>query len=145
MVRKIEFKDINECIKIAKIIFNTEDYSFDIEKELKAAFDYNNIQFTIPEYFIFQEDNIIKGFAGLSNSGFDNQIFGFFSCYVLPEYQGKGIGKKLTEARIKRINDIGAEMILSTTRKPWHLERFGFKKMNLEIEHDWITMYKQLK
>lgn len=57
MVRKIELKDISECIKIAKVIFNTEDYSFDIEKELKAAFDDNNVQFTTPEYFIYQEDN----------------------------------------------------------------------------------------
>ena len=142
MIENLKKSDIDECVEIAKIIFNIDNYSFDIKKELLLAFDDN--QFTKPEYFIYREDNIIKGFAGLANTGFDNQIYGFFSCYVLPQYQFKGIGKKLVEARIQRLIELKAEMILVTTQKIWHLERFGFEIIETKTKYKWTTMFKQL-
>lgn len=136
MIRKLKLSDINKCIQICEKNFKIEGYSYNVEKDLKFQFQENNINL---EFYIFEENNIIKGLAGLSNCWFDNQAFGLFTCYIDPIYQNKGIGKKLTEFRINRIKEIGGRVIFSSTKKPWHLERFGFKQIKSPYD-DWKIM-----
>jgi hypothetical protein len=46
----------------------------------------------------------------------------------------------LTEKRIQKIREFGGEIVFSSTAKPWHLERFGFKKITDETDGCSIMM-----
>lgn len=128
MIRRLNYEDVDVCNSIFSINFGIEGYSYDIKSELLSSFI--KTQFIIPEYYVYEEENIIKGVGGLNNVGWDDSVFGICSCYILPEFQSKGIGKTLTKFRIDRIKELGGEIIFSTTKKVWHLERFGFKVIN---------------
>lgn len=137
MIRRLERKDIQACVELCELNFKIEDYSYDVRKELAQSF--NDNQFIKPEYFIYEEDGIIKGLAGFSETGFDNGVFGLFTCYVHPEYQKTGIGRKLTEKRIELIKNKNGDVIFSTTKKKWHLERFGFIEIKSPYK-EWSIM-----
>lgn len=141
MIRKLEFQDIKKCVSICESNFIVDGYSYDTKMEFQSQFENNNNQL---EFYVFEEDGIIKGVGGLANCWFDDGVFGLCTCYVLPDHQGKGIGKKLTEYRINRIKELGGEIIFSTTKKTWHLERFGFKIIESPYEK-WSLMQLIIK
>lgn len=123
MIRSLTKLDIPRCVEICNLNFIQLNYSYDVEKELNTQFQSN---FVTPEYYVYEEDNIIKGLGGLSSVGFSKSIYGLFTCYVDPKFHYKGIGKALTEFRINRIRELNGYIIFSITRQVWHLERFGF-------------------
>lgn len=123
MIRPLTPSDIPTCVELCENNFKLLDFNYDIGKELLAQFD-NNIREI--EFYVY-DDGVIKGFAGLANCWFDDGVYGLCSCYVHVDHHGLGIGKELTEYRINRIKELGGEIIFSTTKQPWHLERFGFE------------------
>ena len=125
MIRILDKKDIPTCIEIFHKSIESEP--FDIQKELEEQFNETTIS---PEYYIFEENDIIKWFGWLSNCRFDDEAYSIWRCYVLPEYQWKWIGKKLVQHRIDRIKELWGTVIFSTTQKMWHLERFWFKEID---------------
>ena len=131
-IRNLEKSDINECIEIFKLNQPTEgwlDYPENrLIQEIEASFLDNH--FCKPEYFVSIMDEKVVGFAGFGQLGFDDGVYGLFWIQVHPLYQKIGIGKKLTEIRINKIKKLNGELIIATTKKIWHLERFGFQQVS---------------
>lgn len=125
MIRLLNKNDIPVCIEIFHK--SVEHTPFDIKQELQEQFKETIFA---PEFYIFEEDNIIKGFGWLANCRFDDEAYSIWRCYVLPEFQWKWIGKTLTQHRIDRIKELWWTVIFSTTEKMWHLERFWFKEID---------------
>ncbi len=128
-IRDLQPDDIPNCVELFKLVASGEDWNDMIddfaEQELWPMF--REGQYVKPHYFVCEVDGKLVGIAGYSKSGFDNEIYDLFWAIVHPEYQNQGIGGKLTETRINRIRELGGTVILSTTRKDWHLKRFGFE------------------
>ena len=121
--------------------FAASDYRYDVVHALRSHFVEDG--FVKPEYVVFEDEGIIKGVAGFSRSVFDSGVYGLFMCYVHPQFQNEGIGRALTEARIDMIRKQGGLSILSTTRKVWHLARFGFREISSPYP-DWHIMQLML-
>lgn len=122
MIRKLEKADIPACVEVFQKKFT--EYSRDVEKEMLAQFK-NNI-FDL-EFYLFEEDTIIKWVASRSNCMFDDSVYGLISCYVLPEFQGKWIGSRLTEFALKRIKELWGEVVFTTTKETEFFHKFGFE------------------
>lgn len=125
MIRLLRLEDIDTCVHIFEK--SIESDPFDIRKEFLEQW---NKTTNSPEYYIFEEDNIIKWFWWLANCRFDDEAYSIWRCYVLPEFQWKWVGKTLTQHRIDRIKELWWTVIFSTTEKMWHLERFWFKEID---------------
>jgi len=107
MIRAAELKDIDAIAKIIVSAWKTA-YIGIIDPEYSNNLNYNrfikifteNIQ-KKKETILVNDENGINGFvSGIKhdNSQYDCEIVGL---YIKPEYQGKGIGKKLVEEIIK--------------------------------------------
>lgn len=131
IIRKLSKIDIPACVEIFKLnmaLENWENYPDEnLIRELNAAFETNI--FCIPTYYVAEWRNDIVGFAGYGRLGIDDGLWGLFWINVHPNHYNKGIGEKLTTIRIDDIKKNDGEIILATTKKIWHLERFGFKKV----------------
>lgn len=89
MIKQLEKFEIEEVMDIW-LKTNITAHSF-IAKEYWIK-NYNIVKeeyFPISKTFIYKEDNIIKGFISIIDNSFIGALF------VLEEYQGQGIGKKL--------------------------------------------------
>lgn len=89
MIKRLEKIEIEEVMDIW-LKTNITAHSF-IPKEYWIK-NYNIVKeeyFPISKTFIYKEENIIKGFISIIDSSFIGALF------VLEEYQGQGIGKKL--------------------------------------------------
>ncbi|EJP6472319.1 N-acetyltransferase [Clostridium botulinum] len=89
MIKRLEKIEIEEVMDIW-LKTNITAHSF-IPKEYWVK-NYNIVKeeyFPISKTFIYKEENIIKGFISIIDSSFIGALF------VLEEYQGQGIGKKL--------------------------------------------------
>jgi GNAT superfamily N-acetyltransferase len=83
-----------------------------------------------PRFWVARGYYEIIGFAGLCQSGINYHVFEFTWCNVLPEYQGKGVGRALVERRIEAARDAGGKVIILTTMKPEVYLRYGFKVLS---------------
>jgi N-acetylglutamate synthase-like GNAT family acetyltransferase len=137
MIRPLELNDVSACITISKIIFKAENYEYDVERYLRSHFDPH--QFIRPDFFVYEGSGIIQGLIGFSETGFDSGVFGIFMCYVHPDFQNRGAGKALTERALLEIKKRGGLSVFATTRKAWHFERFGFRKIRSPYP-DWDIM-----
>ena len=124
MIRKLEKEDIDECIKICEENFEKEGYSYDMKAEFLFQFQ-DTLNHT--EHYIFEDEGVIKGFGGLSNSWFDSCIFGLCNFFVKLEFQKQGIGTALVNHCINRIKELEGKMVLLTTMKVNFFKRFKFK------------------
>lgn len=91
------------------------------------------------EYFVIREENIIIGVARIQ---FPHGTCHLDRMVVLPEYQGKGIGKDLTQFIINLAKERGANKVwLDTTpalKSAVKLyESMGFKEVGFFKEHYW--------
>ncbi len=60
-------------------------------------------------FLVYEEDNIIQGFASFSDIG--NTLFKLHKLYVYTTMHGKGIGKALLDEVKKRVVEIGGNAI----------------------------------
>jgi GNAT superfamily N-acetyltransferase len=97
------------------------------------------------KYFVALVNGGVKGFAGVKKTGVNTKaIFEFPWCIIHPEYQGHGLGRALTEARINYVREAGGSVILLTTPHPQVYEKYGFRVL-MKIP-DWADnlMVKEL-
>ncbi|MDU4884409.1 MAG: N-acetyltransferase [Clostridium celatum] len=90
MIKEFKMDYLDEVMKIwLETNINTHDF---IEKEYWIN-NFDLVKKILPnaKIYIFQENNIIKGFIGIIEDGY---IAGLF---VKEEYQREGVGKKLIE------------------------------------------------
>ncbi len=84
------------------------------------------------------------GFAAYQPSMKMKGSFDFIWIAVDPTYQGGGVGKTLTDWRIKRVKERGGQMIELVTQKPAYFSKFGFFKLH-HLGNEWYLMLKLLK
>lgn len=89
MIKQLESSEIKEVMNIW-LKTNLKAHSF-IPKEYWVK-NYNIVEkeyIPVSETFVYEGDNIIKGFISIINESFIGGLF------VLEDYQGQGIGRKL--------------------------------------------------
>ncbi|RUM59490.1 MAG: N-acetyltransferase [Persephonella sp.] len=116
MVRKAKLKDANQI----KDIIN-----FYVPQGLLLPRSLNNIYENIRDFFVYEENNRILGVVSLHIYWED--LGEIKSLAVLPEYQSKGIGKKLIKACLKEGKELGLKKVFALTYVPNFFEKLGFK------------------
>lgn len=101
MIRELENKDIDKIMEIW-LESTIEAHKFMKKQYWEINYDtVKNVYIPISNTFVYEEDDIIKGFISVINNEFIGALF------VDIESQGKGIGKCLinyTLARYKKLN-----------------------------------------
>lgn len=105
MIKKFKKDNINEVMQIW-LETNIKAHNFIPEDYWLENFEYTKKAILQAEVYIYQKEDKIVGFSGLS----DNYIGGIF---VLPKYQSQGIGKEILEY----LKDIKTELSLSVYKK----------------------------
>lgn len=135
-VRPLTRDDIPQCKAICEQAFEEGGYTYDVVAEIERSL--GEPYFNQPYYYVY-DDGHVKGVAAFANSGWDDSVYGVFSCYISKEYRGIGIGKELTSFRLQKILQLGGQIVFATTKETWHLERFGFKVIDSPYG-DWKLM-----
>ena len=120
-IRRLKISDKPICNKIFNLNCIYEKWEISEWKKLSAALD------NIDNFFVAIMNRELVGFSGYDKLNINDAYYGLFWCQVHPDFRNKGVGRLLTERRISAIKeDRNAEAIISSTNRPWHLERFGF-------------------
>lgn len=130
-IRNLKKEDISLLSKIVSLNYSKK-FGENSKKEILAHFENKTIP---PQYLVAEENGKIMGFAGYIQSWMDYSVYNLFWVNIHPDFQGKGIGKKLVSTVIKKIKNVRgqnkAKMILLTTTKPkFYSDNFGFKIMS---------------
>jgi N-acetylglutamate synthase-like GNAT family acetyltransferase len=92
--------------------------------------------------FVYEEDNIVKGFVSGENEKKNNCEIG--ALYVGPEYQGQGIGTKLLEYMKKYYKNVGYKKLIIWTIKGLQNNKF-YEKHGEEINEEKEYNYGEKK
>lgn len=115
---------IKECAAIAKELWPNEAR---VHRHITHELHNPDIYFIVAK-----KDKEIVGWAGWSWSSISYDIAEFVWCNVKTEYQKQGIGRLLTEARLKAIKSFGiAKLIMLTTGKPIVYKKYGFNTVGV--------------
>ena len=137
VIEKMLESDFKGVVKVLIESLNNEgeDWNHDTSlTHIKQNYD--------PEYcFVAKEENIIVGFliGGESTMFNMNGLFLDLIC-VLPEYQGKGIGRKLYEEFKTLAKESGKEGFILLANPNWKSFDW-YKKMGYE-KTGWVELYK---
>lgn len=125
MIRTYSKKDKLKVIELLRK--NTPEY-FDVSEENDFE---NYLENKVEEYYVFEENSEIIGSGGV-NYFTEEKIARISWDMIDPKYQGSGIGKKLTQFRIKHLNSNSKieHIIVRTTQ---HVFKF-YEKMGFELE-----------
>ena len=116
-IRIMTKRDIKRCAEIAYLNWpDKRRVSRHLVHELK-----DHINFLVAEI-----DTEIVGWAGWVWSKISYDVAEFVWCNVHPDHQKKGVGKKLTLARIKAIKAHDGKLIVLTTCKPDIYRKYDF-------------------
>ena len=123
MIRRYKTEDKNELIELIRL--NTPQY-FDPSEETDLS---NYLDNELETYFVIEADHQIVGCGGINYEA--NATIGIISWDIIhPNYQGKGIGKKLLLHRIKVLKD-NHQIKYIRVRTSQHTDKFydkcGFK------------------
>ena len=125
MIRTYSHQDKPQIIELVKQ--NTPKYFHPSEeKDLEHYLDHD-----LEDYFVFEEDSEIIGCGGINY--FPDQKLARLSWDIIaPKSQGKGIGKALTQYRIKHLIE-HPEIDIISVRTTQLAFRF-YEKMGFELE-----------
>lgn len=125
MIRKYATKDKSQAIELLRK--NTPEY-FDASEET----DYKNyLENEVEDYFVYEEDSKIIGVGGINY--FPEEKLARISWDMIdPNYQGKGIGKKIVQHRINHLNN-NPTIELIVVRTTQLVYKF-YEKMGFELE-----------
>jgi ribosomal protein S18 acetylase RimI-like enzyme len=98
-IRLMKKEDVITCAAIVGANYSKK-YQKSSTFELLDMFNKISIK---PTYFVAEEKEELVGFAGFIQSWMDYNIYQIFWVNVLPEWQGKGIGKALVAKIITEI------------------------------------------
>lgn len=126
MIRKLKESDINRVMDIW-LNGNIEAHSFINTEHWKSHFDMAKEGILSAEVYLYEENNVIKGFIGIT----ENYIAGIF---IANNFRSKGIGRAL----IDYVKSIKKELTLNVFMKNERAIKFylsnGFKIVNEEVE-----------
>ena len=96
-------------------------------------------------FLIFKEEEMALGFISFQHQYQDQQITRIHKIYILPNNQGKGIGKKLLKAAIRLANENKSERLSLNVNRFNNAQHFylkcGFtivKEENLDIGNNYF-------
>lgn len=94
-----------------------------------------------PHYFVAEDSNTgeIIGFTGLRDCFILTHAFECIWINVKHEYQGKGIGKLLNDARIKKFKEMGGRVLWVMTKNLKFFGAAGFKTIRV-YDDGWNLM-----
>lgn len=131
MIRAFSNKDKPKVIELLRK--NTPDY-FHTSEEMDFK---NYLENEIEEYYVYEENSEIIGAGGINY--FTQQKLARISWDIIdPKFHGHGIGKKLTQHRIKRINkntDIEFIIVRTTQLVFKFYEKMGFELEKVEKDY----------
>ncbi len=87
---------------------------------------------TKPLFFLAYEDDVCLGFASCENNYLNKKVTRLHKIYILPEAQGKGVGKTLIEKVVAIAKENQSELISLNVNKFNKAVAF-YKKMGFEI------------
>jgi ribosomal-protein-alanine N-acetyltransferase len=125
IIRDYKQSDKNAVLRLLQL--NTPLY-FDIKEEQDLVY---YLDYEIDNYFIVESNNELIGSGGINFKLIDDKRIGIISWDLIhPDYQGKGIGRKLLEYRLEILkNDLSlTEIIVRTSQHVFKFyENSGFK------------------
>jgi len=119
-LRKAEIKDVKEIQKIINAF---------AQKDLMLARSLNELYENLRDFWVIRDKHKILGCCALHVSWED--LAEIKSLAVRPEYQGKGLGRKLVLVCLSEARSLGAKKVFVLTYRPEYFRRFGFRR----IEH----------
>jgi GNAT superfamily N-acetyltransferase len=75
--------------------------------------------------FLLKDEEIIGSGRAISDGAYQAALYDFA---VLPEYQGRGFGRRITNAILERVGHCNIILYASPGKEPFY-ERFSFKRM----------------
>lgn len=128
MIREFKENDLN---RIMKLWLNTNILAHDFIDMDYWKSNYNKVKQIMPEatIFVYEEDNSIKGFVGLSG----NYIAGIF---VETTYQSQGVGKALLDYIKERNTELLLQVYEKNNRAVTFYLREGFTVNNKQIDEN---------
>ena len=115
MVRKANTTDAPAILRLVNVYAGTGDLLPLTPQEFEER---------ISDFYVFEQDGQIAGVCSLFVYGVD--LAEIRSLAVWPEYEGKGIGRAVTEACIAIAKDLPMRRVFALTYKPAFFERLGF-------------------
>ena len=136
MIREYTTKDKEETLELLRL--NTPEFF----SESEEADFINYLENKREDYFVVEEEGKIIGAGGI-NYFFKEKIARISWDVISPNFQGKGIGRKLSEHRIKYINgkpEIDVIVVRTSQLVYRFYEKMGFKLARIEKDF-WAKNY----
>lgn len=138
-LRLIKRQEALEAGKLIARAFSNKKYQLKSQREIEAMFLNHAVR---PKYIVAEEDGIILGLAGFSQSWMDYNIYEIFWVAVDPSFQKRGVGRALVEKAVEIImKEKDVSLILLTTEYPNFYEKVSNFKVFMKLaEKDYYLM-----
>ncbi|WP_165021953.1 GNAT family N-acetyltransferase [Dysgonomonas sp. ZJ279] len=134
--QRIESDDVlKDCAEVLVKAYNSEPWNDNWTKEKaleKLECFYNSPRFI--GLMVWEEDSLVGCCIGNIEPYYMGDYYYVKEMFVSPEYQNKGIGRKLMESIKKELNEINIKTIILFTGKDFFPYRFYLKSGFSEME-----------
>lgn len=137
LVRDLKYGEINKCAMLVLSNWGPDAADRSVMQMLKyfEGGDY------APHFYVAENLGII-GFSAFCPSMKMRDSYDLIWIAVHRDYQGKGVGRALTQVRLDEIKRRGGSLVSLVTQKPKFFEGFGFKKVD-DLD-EWCLMTRKL-
>lgn len=140
-LRGLRQRDIPAALKLIKENYpHHPHYLRRAKRELKAMFTSDVV---IPTYIAAFHKKQLIGFAGLSPSWMDYDVYTLFWVNVKPSFQGQGIGTRMIQLLVTTARRRGSKFLLLTTTKPRFYKRLNFRTV-AKLRYRYVLMIRSL-
>jgi len=135
LIQDLKVWQVREAAEIVREIWGNEPAEKVID-EMNEMFGKSKFP---PHYFVALDDLQIVGFTGLRTCLIFPDTYECIWINVKPEYQGRGIGRLLNEARLNKIKELGGNVTWVMTKNLKFFGSFGFLSIR-EYDDGWHLM-----
>jgi len=149
--RKEDSTEVSELIIKTIRISNTKDYPADLMEELVKSETPENVsgRASWTHFYVVEEDGIIIGCGSIGPFWGREDESSLFTIFVLPEYQGKGVGRLIVETLEKdeyALRAVRIEIPASITGLPFYKKMgYDFKDGNDKIDEEHLYRLEKFK
>ena len=129
MIRKHQEKDLEAIMDIWYKSSSIAHPFLDVKFVEKVKKDMRNLYIPNSETWVYEEDNVIKGFISM----IENEIGGLF---VIPNQQSKGIGAKLVNFINQFHEELEVEVFKNNKIGRGFYDKYGFSVINEYIHEE---------
>lgn len=137
-IREMVEADIPRCVEITRLNWGDRTAGR-TERELRLLLANRSATY----YVTVEPSGVISGFAGMMPSWLMHDVWDFIWINIHPEFMQWGLGRALTEHRIKEVIDRKGAAIHLITQKHAFFKKFGFAIVR-GYGHGWALMVRQL-